>query len=183
MLMPLSPRCFTPRGLPAPPVVLQPPRSRLVPVELSSAVRLSDTVPRKHIGRPWQRVRLRTHGGFGSLCRVSRALGFRHRKRRLPDLGASKPDPASDGKMNLESAHTGTRTRIIRTHAVADPQRHGVSAAFTAGSGFQAGAFSESSSIDGICADSRGGHLRQVARSPCLLREVSRGTPRRRLPR
>ena len=122
-------------------------------------------------------------GASGHFVALSRALGFRHRKRRLPDLGASKPDPESDGKMNLESAHTGTRTRIIRTHAVADPQRHGVSAAFTAGPGFQAGAFSESSAIDGICADSRGGHLRQVARSPRLLREVSRGTPRRRLPR
>ena len=182
--MPLSPRRFTPRGLPAPPVVLQPPRSRLVPVELYR--RLSDYPMLYPVSTSddlgGESVSGRT-GASGHFVALSRALGFRHRKRRLPDLGASKPDPASDGKMNLESAHTGTRTRIIRTHAVADPQRHGVSAAFTAGSGFQAGAFSESSAIDGICADSRGGHLRRVARSPCLLREVSRGSTRRRLPR
>ena len=95
---------------------------KTVPVELSSAVRLSDAAPREHVGRPWRRVRFRTHGASGHFVALSRALGFRHRKRRLPDLGASKPDPASDGKMNLESAHTGTRTRIIRTNAVADPQ-------------------------------------------------------------
>ena len=62
-------------------------------------------------------------GASGHFVALSRALGFRHRKRRLPDLGASKPDPASDGKMNLESAHTWTRTRIIRTYAVADPPK------------------------------------------------------------
>lgn len=121
-------------------------------------------------------------GASGHFVALSRALGFRHRKRRLPDLGASKPDPASDGKISNQripglepGSSVLTQSQTLR--------RHGVSAVFTAGPGFQAGAFSESSTIDSICADSRGGHLRQVARSPCLLREISRGTPRRRRPR